>query len=159
VRVINPDEMQTTFDTVFNISKLSTVLTSLILCCQSLPFSPESCVVEEGKDYGARSGADTIDTWTGVTQENCASIAASIVKQNQWGSQETLYWSYQESKNKCSIKNVNTRTVDSRFVSGSSECGTTIPGRNLVFLSTHHRTKPEKGRVKSREICNPRIQL
>ena len=92
-----------------------------------MPFSPESCIVEEGKEY---TGA-TIGTWDGVTQANCRDIAASIEKKSQWGP-ERLYWSYQKAKKKCSIKNANGNSaLDQRFVSGYKECGTRILGRNL----------------------------
>ena len=132
---INPDEMQ--FDTHFlsvryfsTFNSFDIFLISLLLACQSLPFSPDSCIVERRKKYRVRAG-QTITTWKGVTLENCKDIAASIEKRNQRGS-ERLYWNYQAESKECLILNATGKSVaDHRFVSGYKECGTRIPGRSL----------------------------
>ena len=134
---INPDEMQTTFDTHFlsvryfsTFNSFDIFLISLLLACQSLPFSPDSCIEEEGINYNVLAG-QTIGTWKRVTQAYCKDIAASIEKRNQWGSQR-LYWSYEKNRKICSIKTANgNSSEDSNFVSGYMECGTRIPGRIL----------------------------
>ena len=86
--------------------------------------------MQEGIEYGV----DTIDEWKGVTKKNCMDIAKTVRKSDRFGL-GPLYWSYNTEQKVCSIKNGNGNpTSGPSSISGTADCGTRIPGRNLDNL-------------------------